>query len=129
MPKTRAPWDALERFSLFLNLVLGSFFTLMLLAPNGDKERLLVVIVGSLGLLGLLSVGLLLLRQRRVAVFSHIAMALALLVLGGMSAWNLLTLQDRLARGPGLTLVTGLVGFAGLFIWLASRLAKIAPEV
>ena len=109
--------------ALVLNLILGSFFALTLVRSPGG-ELILTILVASVSFCCLAGVGALLLRLRKATCWAIGGAALALLALSVTLAVMVLGGSNRFVLPLGLMIVVALLGFAGLFGWLAIRLTK-----
>jgi hypothetical protein len=126
----RPPFDALAGVAVFLDLVLAGLFTLTIvqnrgnLKPGEPLDGVLLIL--DLGLVAACCLGggvATVAQARRLGAILHSVVALGLLVMGGFILFSLLQGSGSYGGVPweGLMIAAGLVGFAGLYAWLASR--------
>lgn len=130
----RPSFDALAGVTLFLDMVLAGLFTLTIvqnrsnLKPGEPLEGVLLIVDLGLVVLGCLGGGIALVAQaRRLGAALHTLVALGLLAMGGFVLFSLLQGSGSYGGVPweGLMIVAALLGFAGLYGWLASRSLKL----
>lgn len=129
----RPPFDALAGVVVFLDLVLAGLFALTIfqnrgnLKPGEPLEGVLLILDLGVVVVGCLGGGIATVAQaRRPGAILHILVALGLLVMGGFVLYSLLQGSGSYGGIPweGLMIAAGLLGFAGLYWWLASRSLK-----
>lgn len=115
---------------MFLDLVLAGLFILTIVQNRGNlrpgEPRDGVLIIFNLGLVAASCLGggiATVAQARRLGAILHSLAALGLLVMGGFILVSLLQGSGSYGGVPweGLMIAAGLIGFAGLYAWLASR--------
>jgi hypothetical protein len=126
----RPSLDALAGVTLFLDVILAGLFIVTIiqnrsnLKPGEPREGVLLIL--DLGLVMVCCVGsgiATVTQARRLGTILHTLVALGLLGMGSFILLSLLQGSGSYGGVPweGLMIAAGLLGFAGLYGWLASR--------